>query len=159
MTYEQQVALWGLLTVVPFALNMATKRHPDAIGLSGMIVMIWAVERVLWTLWTPPECMSAYPAIDFMAGVTAFVAWSTHRARYKLILAGLYVLQLMAATDFWWAWAFDHSSANTWRYVALNNGVYLLELLCVAWPGGSYAAHSIFSRLSHWARADYSAGR
>jgi hypothetical protein len=135
MTAELQIALWGAATVAPLALNIATKRDTDALSLSCMIVLIWTLGRVFGALYSPPESMTFYPVIDAAAGLTALSAWLTQKAGWKLALACLYVGQSIAHVAFWAAWP---SEGSLLRYLWVNNGLYALQLLCVAYPGGRH---------------------
>lgn len=136
MSTELQIFLWGIATVFPLALNLATKRGPDALGLSCMLVLIWSLGRVFGALYTPPESMQWYPVIDLCAGLTALSAWMTRKAWWKLALAYLYVGQLAAHTAFWAAWPSDGSLI---RYLWVNNSLCALQIACLAYPGARHA--------------------
>lgn len=140
MTSELQLALWGVATVTPLAINIATKRGPDALGLSCMIVLIWTLGRVFGALYSPPESMSWYPLIDMLAGLTALTAWQSRKAWWKLALAYLYVGQCAAHLSFWAAWPADGSLL---RYLWVNNTLYACQLICVAYPGVRHVVASM----------------
>jgi hypothetical protein len=145
MTYEAQLAAWGAATMAPFILNLGMRRGPDAVGLSIMLVLIWVLGRVFWSLWSPPASMQLYPLIDAAAGMTAFTAWMTRPTWWKLVLTGLFLVQLALHVAFWAAQPVEGSLS---RYIALNNLCYAMQLVVVAWPGGwRLVTHHLFRAL------------
>lgn len=151
MSAELQIALWGVAVCTPVLLNIATKRSADALGLSGMILLMWVMGRVLGAVYTPPESMSFYPVMDAMAGATAFYAWSSDRRAWKLGLVILFTAQCALHVAFWLAWP---SPGSLLRYLWVNNSLFALQLICVGSPGVRDVARRLVGWLSRrpWAR-------
>ena len=133
MAPEQQIALWFVATILPFCINGFWGRRPDALGLSGMLIIGWCFQRVCWVIWTPPEAMQFYPVMDVAFGMTALLAWVTERAWWKLALAGTFLFQCCLHAAFWLA--YPTVWANVIRYEAVLNISYAVELSLVAAPG------------------------
>lgn len=131
MSPEQQLAAWALAVIAPFCLNAFFNRHPDAVGLSAMMIVGWGFQRVCWTIWTPPEAMQFYPIMDAAFGLTALGAWSTQKSVWKLVLSLLFVIQCSLHASFW----LSPATASLLRYIAINNILFALELSVVASPG------------------------
>lgn len=153
MTPQQQVLAWGLATATPLIINAATRRGPDAKGLSVMLLWIWVACRVCGALYTPPESVQWYPLMDVMAGAVCLAAWRTERALWKLVLVGLFVLQLAGHTAFWIhvlrvGWPGAKDDGGFYRYVAINNTLCALELLTASSPGVWHVARRFGDRLS-----------
>ncbi len=144
MAPELQIAAWGAATLAPFLLNSATHRSADSVGLAAMIILTWVAGRVFWALWSPPEAMQLYPAVDALAGSAAFTAWLTRKATWKLLLTGLFLIQLMLHVAFWASWPSEDSLP---RYLWANNLCYALQLVVVAWPGGRELVARHFLRI------------
>lgn len=143
---EAQVAAWGAAVTVPLILNVFTRQGSDALGFSAILVFIWVLGRVFAAVWTVPDSMAMYPLIDMLAGMTAFRAWQTQPERWKLVLTALYVGQCASHVAFWQAWPLPGSLL---RYLWVLNSLFALQLICVAWPGGSRVAHLLFAWVSH----------
>lgn len=155
MSAQAQTALWAVAVLLPFALNAWVGKRPDAIGLSGMLIIGWGFQRVCWAIWTPPEAMQFYPLMDAAFGLTALSAWITARRFWKLVLACVFATQCALHAAFWLGWenAFlflvgqPTSASALLRYIQLNNVAFALELCIVAWPGGLDVARSLVSGL------------
>lgn len=145
MSAELQILLWGIATVSPLFLNLATKREADAIGLSAMLLAGWCFGRLLGVMFTPPESMTLYPVMDFAFGVVTLAAWRSQRAWWKLGIVGLLLAQCAGHLAFWIAWPADGS---LYRYVLANNVLFALELLSVSVPGGLHVADHLVGSLS-----------
>lgn len=131
MSYEIQLLLWGVAVCLPVMLNIMTKRV-DAVGLSAMLLLTWCFGRITAALYSPPESMTFYPLVDAACGVTAFAAWVTRRAWWKLALTGLFGLQLALHASYWVSWVIDPTDkAALYTYVLANNLVFASELLLV----------------------------
>lgn len=142
MDAQLQTALWMVAVLAPFALNSFFGRRPDAVGLSGMLVIGWGLQRVCWALWTPPEALQFYPVMDAAFGLTTFYAWLTVRRRWKLALTALFIFQCALHSAFWMGWP---ATSSLLRYIELNNIAFALELCIVASPGViDVARHFVF---------------
>lgn len=142
MPASTQLLLWGIAVCIPVILNLAAKKT-DAVGLSAMLLLTWVFGRVTAALYPVPEAMSLYPIVDAACGITAFVAYRSRPALWKLLLASLFMLQCILHVAFWAAWP---APGSLYRYVFANNALFLLELLCVSGPGGfSVVAHLVGS--------------
>lgn len=146
MSTNAQIAGWGVAVLLPFMLNMKTKQSPDAVGLAGMLVLIWSFDRVLWALVGPPQSMALNPLLDSCAAIIAFSAWMSRPKWWKLGLVGLFVAQDCLHLAFWVGWP---QYSKLISYIALNNLLFLGQLICVASPGGSHVARSVFGWVSH----------
>jgi hypothetical protein len=145
MPAYEQIMLWGAAVGFPVILNLAMRQSPDALGLSGMLVIIWAFGRAMWVVWSPPECLALNPLIDSIAGATVFSAWVTRPRFWKFALGALFVAQVCLHLDFWLSWP---QNASLYRYILLNNTLFAGQLACVLWPGGSSVARSTGAWLS-----------
>lgn len=155
MSTELQIVLWGVAVALPVLLNTVTGRHPDAVGLSVMILLIWAMGRVFGALYTPPESMQWYPVVDCAAGITCFVAWRERPALWKLGLVTAFVLQCALHAAFWLAWP---AAGSLLRYIVFNNIIFAWELCLVGGPGVVALARDVGFRLSRRSRARRHAG-
>lgn len=135
MPVEQQVALWFIATVLPFCINGLSGQRPDALGISGMLIVGWAFERVCWAVWSPPEAVQLYAPIDLAFGVTCLVAWWSRRAWWKLLLAADFIVQCCLYVVYW----NEPSQAHFHPYVLINNVLFALELCLAAFPGIGHA--------------------
>lgn len=144
-----QLMLWGIAVSIPVIVNLLLKRS-DALGLSAMLLLTWVFGRISGALYSPPESMALYPVVDAACGITAFVAWKTKKAPWKLALTGLFIVQCCTHLAFWVAYPTDN--ASLWRYIAINNLWFGLGLVCVAGGGVWDVARGAFSRLFSYAR-------
>lgn len=141
--------LFACLVLIPLALNGYAfrgdiKRYADAFGAALMIVGIWAVTNTLGFVFEPPASKAIVPLIDFAAGATMITAWVSHKERWKLILAGLFLGQCVIHAMFWIVWLNYPSTDMLWRYQLALNVSWLLELCVVASPGvGNVAGRSL----------------
>lgn len=147
MTYSAQIIGWGVAACAPLLINLALKKT-DAVGLSVMLLMGWCFGRITGALYAPPDSMTLYPIVDAACGITAFAAWSTKKAPWKLALVGLFIVQCCGHLAFWVTYPTDN--ASLWRYIALNNLWFALQLLCVAgggvWDVARGASADMFDR-------------
>lgn len=155
MNEHLQILAWGVAVCAPFALNLSLRRQVDAIGLSGMMVLIWTLGRILWTFFGPPDCLALNPLIDALACATCFIAWATQRAAWKLMLCLFYLGQVALAYDFALVWG-DRDILIS--YLEINNALFVGQLLCVSYPGIADVARILGRRMSHRARAVHSVG-
>lgn len=153
MTPDQQIALWAMATILPFGINGMFTKNPDAIGIGGMLVIGWCMERVCWTIWTPPEATQLYCLMDLAFGVTVLLSWLGDRRPWKLILVALFIFQCALAAAFWGAYPTDTGFFR--RYIELNNTAYALELAVTALPGVGCVAGLV----GHWLFDPAHAGR
>lgn len=147
-----QGALWGLVALVPLALNFRAlktdyREHVDAVGLSLMLVILWALSNIIaMSPPGPPQNMIPLTAIDLIATAICAAAWLTQRRAYKMALAGLFVFELWQHAAFWNAWP---SPGILYNYKASLNAAFALQLLVTGWPGGVVLVRDALSWLSH----------
>lgn len=161
MSEAAQIVLWGFVALIPFGLNTWALRddyhgHVDAVGLSIMLILMWALYNL--ALVSPPgqpQNMLVLTAMDVIATGVCAAAWVTQPKPYKLILALLFVLQLALHAAFWLAWPRDGLLFN---YKALLNATFALQLLTAAWPGGVALVRHGLDRLSDYRRAHHYVG-
>jgi fucose 4-O-acetylase-like acetyltransferase len=154
MPVTVQIYLWGFAAVLPLLLNIGTRRNADAIGLAGMLLITWCIGRVVSMFYTVPQSMGYYPFEDAICGAIAFAAWRTQREWWKLLLTGLFVLQLALALSFWGAWSQGHKEALNF-YRPANNASFALELLCAGWGALAYVGGHLLSRVPGLARVGH----
>lgn len=135
MPASLQIALWGAATAMVVLLNFRRKGDPDGLGLAVMILLIWIMGRVTGTLWSPPESMASYPVIDFLAGCTAANAYRTRPAAWKLLLAGLFLLQCLGHAAYWSARFFHGPNVDLLTYTSVNNAIFAVQLAVVGRQG------------------------
>ena len=165
MSDELQTTIWGLVVFLPLALNLATHRRVDAVGLSGLLVLIWTLSRLFWLFDSPPGSMEWYAPVDFIAGVTCFTVWKQGRQFWKLALTATFATQVALHTAFWAAWTqlggwgggFE-ADTLLWRYVALNNLLFVMQIVCAISPGGRHVAVRTIARVSGRVRRHRHAG-
>lgn len=131
MSADLQIALWGVAVLLPFMINVAFGRSPDGLGLSGMLIFGWALQRVSWALWSPPEAMQLYPIMDALFASVCFGAWATSLRGWKLLLGGLLVVQCGLHVDFW----ANPATTRLLPYIRANNILFAVQLLVAASPG------------------------
>lgn len=150
MTPSQQVILWGVAVCVPVALAMRNHRL-SALGIATMVLLGWALSRVMSLFYDPPESMAWYPVLDLMFGALVYVSWRQEHAWWKLTLIGLYLVQLAAHAAFWLAYPADgteyEKAVTVYRYTGVTNVPFALELLTLAWAGG---LDGLARRLGSW---------
>jgi hypothetical protein len=157
MDVHAQIALWFIATIFPFCLNSLVNRNPDAIGLSGMIVVGWCFERICWVIWSPPEAMTLYPVMDVVLGLTTLAAWGTRPAWWKLALTAAFLFQCCLHVAFWGAYPLGGASVA--RYEAVLNCSYAVELCLVASSGLGHVARMALDRMFTRSWHSHHAGR
>lgn len=135
MNAEQQTVVWGILVTLPFLVNMWLRPRSDAVGLAGMVVIIWVIDRVVWALLPTEIDRAATDAIiDLIAGAVAMSVWTNRHRWWKLALAWFYVGQLVLHFDYILAFP-TGPRVTTYNYIVLNNALLVGQLLCVLYPG------------------------
>lgn len=131
---------FALAVVTPVVINAYALRHDrrvsEALALSLMILAIWGATRCLHLALPEPDSKGLNPMFDFIGGLAVLGSWVAYRGAWKLILALLFAAQLLLAAWFWWEWEIFDNSLSYRSYLRLNNVLWLLQLVCVAWPGG-----------------------
>lgn len=148
-----QAALYGFAATVPVALNWHANsrvrdRYIDALGISVMLLMLWALSNLLAAINTPPENMILFPALDLVGLYVAANASVARFRRWKILLSMAFLLQLAVHAAFWLGHSHTSGGVSLTRYVLWLNGLFLAQLLCVAWPGGIYGLRRVLSWLS-----------
>lgn len=137
---------FGLACIAVLAIDMAAWLRKsggcgDAVACAGILLMTWAASNVMVALYTPPAAYLLYPITDAMAGATVMWMWFTKRARWKLVLVGLFLLQCILHVAFWLHE--DKSYGVLYAYVLGINISFGLQLLVTAWPGGEHVVAGI----------------
>ncbi len=151
MSATLQLGVWGVMSLIPLALNWLAhraerNRYVDSVGLSMMLVLFWAAYNIVIT--SPPgrpENMIPLVGLDVLGVAVAMAAWVRHRRVYKLLLAGLFIAQLIIHVAFWLAWNAWPNPDLLYTYMACLNGTFALQLLAVAFPGGWAIVRRYFS--------------
>lgn len=143
--------LFGFLLTIPFALNFLAsrddyRRYVDAMFVSGMLGAIWAFTNLMAVPYAFPASKMFHPLVDLIGLSITIAAYMTQRQRWKVMLAFLFLGQLVAHTQFWWS--FYHQSGMSGRdYLGLLNVLWFAQLLCVASPGGGHVAVRLGRRM------------
>lgn len=146
-----QVMLWGAAVIATVALNYRHKGDPDAFGLSVMLLMIWVMGRIMWAILAPPQSQAMYPLFDFLGGATAFLAFQTRIAWWKLALSLFFLAQLCLHSLFWASKALQLPvTINQYEYTAINNAIFAMQLSVVGWRGVRDGV--LASRIRAWVR-------
>lgn len=161
MSDELQIGIWGAAALVPLAINYAAlrenyHRYVDAVGLSLMLVILWALYNIARA--SPPgepENMLVLAVIDVIAMGICAAAWVTQPKPYKLVLAIIFLGQLTIHATFWLAWPQPELLYN---YKAALNATFALQLLTAGWPGGAALVRHGLDWLSDHRRADHYVG-
>lgn len=129
---------FGLLTIIAVGLAIyGSRRDPDALGLSLMLLIAWALTNVADGLWLAPDSKAFNAVTDLTIGLMAVGAYVHQPARWKFTLAAMFGVQLIADTIYQgWilAWP-DQVHLSTLQYIWLLNSTFALQLACVGWPG------------------------
>ncbi len=161
MSETAQIVMWGFVAMIPFGLNVWALRshyhaYVDAVGLSLMLVLLWALYNL--SLVSPPgqpENMLVLAVIDVIAMGICAAAWVTEPRPFKLVLAVLFLGQLGLHASFWMAWP---QPGLLYNYKAALNATFALQLLTAAWPGGTALVRHGLDWLSDRWRADHYVG-
>ena len=93
MNESAQILSWALGVSIVVGVNLFNRKDPDALGLSMMLLIMWVISNVLAAFYAPPDSMRLYPFMDLAGGLTAYVAYKTRKAWWKLGLAYLLLIQ------------------------------------------------------------------
>lgn len=145
-------AIYGLAAVLPVGLNwyansQVRDRYMDALGLSVMLVIFWGVSNILVALGTPPQNRALYPVIDFVGLCFAANAAVRRFRRWKVLLSLTFLLQLATHAAFWPAYIYSQGTLSHYNYDLVLNVLFLAQVACVAWPGGSYVVRHVIAWL------------
>ncbi len=123
------------ITVFPLALNLATKQRADAVGLSALVIITFAISKAMRLGWDPPDALRLYCVMDFISGCVALQAWRTQKEWWKLGLTFAFGFELCADVAFWTAYAVGHATdtVTLYTYMVVYNLACIagLMLLCV----------------------------
>lgn len=158
------IYLFALLVLVPLLLNGVASRFDfkgfvDAFGISVMLIIIWAITNIMAAIFAPPLSKALHWLIDFVGLSVCIIAWRTHRERWKLVLAGLFLAQLFLHALFWVEWQTQPHGNMLYNYVLGLNMIWLVQLATAAWPGGRYVVGRLVDRGAHSWADHYRAGR
>lgn len=146
--------LYAALLLIPFALNYLASRddyarYVDGLFASGMLAAIWAFTNAVGVMWAFPANKVFHPLVDLIGLSVAVAAYMTQRQRWKLVLAYLFLCQMFAHAAFWWSWRYSPGAMSGRDYVGLLNMLWMVQLICVATPGGGHVAIRTLRRLHH----------
>lgn len=152
MSDTLQLLFWCVAAVAPLVVNKAAQRlerdrFGDAVGLSMMMIFSWSIYNLMAA--SPPgkpQNLAGLSFVDLMFLCAAVAAWVRRPKAYKIILAGLFLVQIAAHCAFWVAGGPNHM---LYAYLSILNGVFALQLLTVAWPGGACLVRSGLAHLPH----------
>lgn len=147
------VLIWGTFAALPLALNLRAysldrERFVDAVGLSAMVLIMWAMTNLLDWKYPFPDNKSLHPLFDLAGGMTAMVAWWTARKPWKLVLVGLFLAQSVLDASFWLSWVVHKGAQVGYDYVLWLNLLFLFQVIVLGGPGGASVARDILARLS-----------
>jgi hypothetical protein len=149
----------GIAAISVVGLNLLTNkplnRHPDAVGMAGAMLAVWAVSMWADAFLTPPESKFLNPPIDALLAAWTFGMWLTRREKWKLVVIGFLLIQSLAHLVYQTEALADGVLR---RYVLILNVTYLGELGAIAWPGGSCAWNHYRERLRSLRRPHSAAG-
>ncbi len=137
--------VFGALLCIPFALNLLASRddykgYVDAVFMAGMLAAIWAFTNGVAAIWDFPSNHQFHPMVDLIALSIVVAAYMTQRQEWKLILGFLFLAQLGMHAGFWWSRQYDPGALSGREYILALNVLWLAQLVCVGWPGGSHVA-------------------
>lgn len=144
---------WAILAVLPLVVNLMAAKGSfsvlaDAIGLSAMLALLWALVNMIDAVWTLPSNKSLHPVLHLAMGALIMCAWRSHRERWKLVLAGCYLAQCSLHAAFWLAWAGQPSQHMLFLYVAGLNVLFACQVAVLAWPAGLHVARGLVAGVS-----------
>lgn len=135
-----------LVTVWAMAKHRDTELE-EALSLALMILAVWCAGRVMTLTLTPPEGDGLNAAFDLFTGALTLGSWFQRRRLWKLLLVGLFGIQVPLAAGFWFSWEILDRQLSYLDYLRWNNVLWLAELACVGWPGGRRVARLLIDGL------------
>lgn len=159
MSSTAQLTIYGAVVLAPFAVNYGWHRkrgyfYTDALWLSILLIDVWILTNCIGLLvGGGPDSKAFHPVIDLIASAIVAMALLRRVAVWKMVLLGLYLLQVLLGSAFWLAWAGNHLSIDLQpgittfeRYKWLNNYLWFGQVFAVSWPGGSRVAYLLGAR-------------
>lgn len=123
------------LAVVVLAF-LARKTEPDALGLAAMLLLSWSATNLADALWEAPASRGFNTVIDLTIGLMTVAAYATKPKVWKLALAFLFGVQMIAHVIYQgWAAQILAVRLTTYEYVWVLNTTFAIQLVVVAWPG------------------------
>ena len=130
-------SVWGVgLSYAAWRLD--AHRFGDLLACSGLLATTWTISFILTQFYSPPNSWIFYPVMDAAVGGAVMFAWFSKRARWKLVLVLLFLLQCIMHVAFWLHRERPYSVQ--WTYAFFLDLTFALQLLTVAWPGGAHVA-------------------
>lgn len=137
--------LLGCVAVVGINLTASShdERH-DAIFVSLLLLVAWAWSKLLWAMHV--DFTRLYWLTDSIQAAAVGALWAAQPAAWKFALLLVFLDKAVLHVLFRAHWL-----GSRHDYIAALNGLFALELLCAAWPGGRHVG----SHLGDWLAADH----
>lgn len=146
--------VYGTLALIPLALSYLVQRKhygPSAAAyqLSGMVVVLWAITSSMQIMLPPPDAYVLCAVLDLGCMWFAASVWTKFRYRFALVLAWLYMAQIVINAAYQMAWMVRPTPETTYAYLTVLNLTFLAQLACNSWPGASHVGRGIGDWLRH----------
>lgn len=116
--------------------------YADALGVSVLLLAIWAASNVLYALFGFPPAAIGYPVLDAMGALAVLGASRSRREPWKGAVLACFVLMTAMHLAFW-----TNPNADALTYWKLGNLALGLQLACAALPGGGHVCGALVSGL------------
>lgn len=164
MSHGEQLMLYGLMVLVPWALNAWAAKHDfgryaDAVYMAAVLCCVWIATNAVALFVGPPQSKALHPIVDLIALTIVAQSVLVHDKDgpmrwWKTVLGLLFVLQVSLHASFWLAWWRNDLSLETTigksvysRYLWTNGLIWVCELVAAGWPGGRYVASRVVARV------------
>jgi len=145
--------LFGLACLMTYAVNAwaahdAKPRYADAVGVSVLFCVSYALSNLLVHLFGFPGGVMVWPLIDLALLCMVARAWYKNRTAWKAILAGILVGQLAAHVAFFHILQTGQATqGSVYIYSLIMNVSFGLQLLTVGSAGVGHAVGIASRRL------------
>jgi hypothetical protein len=120
-------------------------RHGDLLACSGMLLTTWAISNILTELYTVPDAWVFYPVMDAICGAAVMWAWLSKPSKWKIGLAGLFLLQCALHVAFWLH--IEKTPTILYTYALALNLIFGAQLLVTGWSGGAHVVDRVVRAL------------
>jgi len=144
---------FGVACLLTYAINAwaaahAKPRYADAVGVSVLFCVSYALSNLLVQLFGFPDAFMVWPVIDLALLLMIARAWYKSPTTWKVVLSVLLVGQLTAHVAFFYILQTGQATrGSVWTYALIMNVTFGLQLLTVGSAGASHAVGVISRRL------------
>lgn len=149
---------FGIACLLTYAINAwaahdARPRYADAVGVSVLFCVSYALSNLLTELYGFPHGIVPWPFIDLFLLCMVARAWYKGPTAWKATLAFLLIVQLTAHVALFYILESGHATnGQVYIYAVMMNYTFGLQLLTVGSVGICHAVRVIFGNVSHRGR-------